>query len=89
MSDGTMGVSGRADPVAAPRWTFACTRCDWIGSDPATTWLTGYCDCPHCGNSCTEDEPSFEPRAGCLDGSARGFDPVWPPNTSSDVGGWK
>lgn len=68
--------------VPEPRWTFACTRCDWIGRDPRSNWMHGFCDCPACGNSCTTDEPSFEPRAGCLDGSAAGFEPVWPPNAS-------
>jgi len=28
-----------------------------------------YADCPDCGNSCTTDEPSFEPAAGQLDGN--------------------
>ena len=64
---------------AAPRWTFACTRCDWIGNDPWRIGVIGrYADCPECGNSCTTDEPEFEPRPGVQDGTADGFDPVWP-----------
>ena len=64
---------------AAPRWTFACTRCSWIGNDPSWIGVIGrYADCPECGNSCTTDEPEFEPRPGVQDGTADGFDPVWP-----------
>lgn len=63
-----------------PRWTFACTRCNWIGNGPRLVFLTGSADCPECGNSCTTDEPSFEPRAGVQDGTAEGFDPNWPRN---------
>ncbi len=63
----------------APRWTYACTRCAWIGNEPAYYVVINAADCPDCGNSCTTDEPEFEPRPGCLDGSAAGFDPVWPP----------
>lgn len=54
--------------VPVPRWTFACTRCEWTGTTP--DWVVpGYADCPDCGNSCTTDEPSFEPEAGQLDGN--------------------
>lgn len=53
----------------APRWTFACTRCKWTGNTPDWSGLGHYADCPDCGNSCTTDEPSFEPAAGLLDGN--------------------
>jgi hypothetical protein len=59
-----------------PRWTFACSRCDWIGTDPVIHFFVRNADCPDCGNSCSSDEPEFEPRAGTLDGTAVGFDPV-------------
>ncbi|HCL4132346.1 TPA: hypothetical protein N2C61_003453 [Pseudomonas aeruginosa] len=52
----------------SPRWTFACTRCEWTGNNPDSSGLGHYADCPDCGNSCTTDEPSFEPAAGQLDG---------------------
>ena len=74
---GSSALLGKPDP----RWTYACTHCDWIGNVMTVSWLYGFCDCPRCGESCTEDEPSFEPRAGCLDGDGPGFDPVWPPNS--------
>lgn len=57
----------------APRWTFACTRCEWTGNSPNSVafglGVSNYADCPDCGNSCTTDEPSFEPEAGQLDGN--------------------
>lgn len=68
-------------PNTSPRWNFACSRCNWIGNKPEETFAVGVgaiADCPVCGHSCTCDEATFEPRAGVLDGSAEGFDPVWP-----------
>ncbi len=52
-----------------PRWTYACTRCEWTGTEPDIVSF-GYADCPQCGNSCTTDEPSHEPTPGQLDGLA-------------------
>lgn len=56
-------------PLGDPRWTFACTRCDWTGTEPDTVSFV-YADCPHCGSSCTTDEPSHEPTPGGQDGLA-------------------
>lgn len=49
------------------RWTFACSRCEWTGNDPAPgLWFS--MDCPECGESCSTDEPLFEPAPGLRDG---------------------
>lgn len=63
----TQFAQDQATPT--PRWEFACTRCNWTGNTPDWVGLGRYADCPDCGNSCTTDEPSFEPVAGQLDGN--------------------
>ncbi len=52
--------------VPAPRWTYACSVCDWVGSEPVLFGgdIGPFADCPRCGNECTGDEPGFEPVPG-------------------------
>jgi hypothetical protein len=62
--------------ITDARWVYACQSCEWIGNNPGINFFNGYCDCPECGNSCSSDEPTFEPRAGTGDGSLAGFEPT-------------
>lgn len=71
-----------------PRWTYACSRCHWIGNEVAFEFIVGIgdlADCPLCGNSCTSDEEMFEPRPGVQNGEVDGFEPVWPPVDTETV----
>jgi uncharacterized paraquat-inducible protein A len=65
-----MEQSERIAEAPEPKWTFACTRCAWTGTTPDWVGHGQFADCPDCGNSCTTDEPSFEPAAGQLDGNS-------------------